>query len=788
MQLYMNITTGDYSSEDMSRRNFKNYTLYDHYRYFEFDILIRQQNVFFCDHWADRLLKEGILAVKKHRCYYQTVMDFLRKQERSGFWDQSNEAIYISLHQIRTGFLPKQETVYFKDHMDFGPACSLTGGIDQTREKSRLIEEKEQVLVMISDWKLLDQGLRDLDYFVKCGKKVYLLLKTESLTPAVSADKLIRLLEEQPEIGAMIRMVRENGPGRLTDFRCIEYDPQLQNAVDRGDIFLCGYGEEALLSVRNLKLDSIIHVIPEMLYTKAAVNLYSDHTYSVIYAPGGFDLFPYLHFVELPELTYSHTSSLSEQYGNGIYSDPVCRLYEKFPDYFINVFGELPCESAIASGSRYLKEYRKDLAAWLIYKADLIQEKIVRSTDIHNFSVYHTHTDGSGHTLINGLLIKGAERAQVFLVDSYSGMSFRQYMRKMGVFKESRYICNFMFFTTPYIFDCYNRLRSQRPEEQIQPACAHIDYYFIREPSGIRQSFPLYNKSCIGMDDNGQFYIFHYQLGGGRIWINGYGIVWNPADVNAAHPQRVSVYTPYMSIEDERQESWSYTKVVGQGRVNVVIFGEKIVCIRRGDVMLPSIGVVISLTEEEGDRMLDCIGVTKSENGYCNDCCGLSLKVDLDPPKTVGKDAWNNMRWVFGGGISLIDKGISLFDWPGASDAGFRQEGWLSPLSVQTQESKTHDEVERHPRTVLGLTKAGELFVLVFSGRSRISRGVTYREVCGLARRYIGEIESMINLDGGASSFLGVCGNGVFAELSYPACTDSTCTGQVRNVNSLLII
>lgn len=167
-------------------------------------------------------------------------------------------------------------------------------------------------------------------------------------------------------------------------------------------------------------------------------------------------------------------------------------------------------------------------------------------------------------------------------------------------------------------------------------------------------------------------------------------------------------------------------------------------------------------------------------------CSGLSVRVETDPPAGMTEGEWENMEWSFGGGMMLIERSQCIFSRDPLE--AFRQEGWLTPLSVQAQESSVHDETQRHPRTMIGLCGGGRLFILVFSGRSRFMRGVTYREACTLAMQYIPDIQYMMSVDGGASSFLGIAGNDTFMELSYPACNIENGTGTVRRVNSIFIV
>ncbi len=112
------------------------------------------------------------------------------------------------------------------------------------------------------------------------------------------------------------------------------------------------------------------------------------------------------------------------------------------------------------------------------------------------------------------------------------------------------------------------------------------------------------------------------------------------------------------------------------------------------------------------------------------------------------------------------------------------REGWASPLSAQTQESDIA-ALARHPRTAIGLTLAGALLILVFSGRSTVSAGADYVEMCEIARRLVPDVTDLMNVDGGGSAMLGVAAGWRFVEYSWPSSSFDSLPGMVRPVNSL---
>jgi hypothetical protein len=200
-------------------------------------------------------------------------------------------------------------------------------------------------------------------------------------------------------------------------------------------------------------------------------------------------------------------------------------------------------------------------------------------------------------------------------------------------------------------------------------------------------------------------------------------------------------------------------------------------------VLLPSVGVVLSLTEEMAAPLL---AKCKPLDGGYYDVSGLELTVKLDEPAGFSTAQWSQMRWAYGGGLTLIQNGIGICDGDDMERL-LETEGWMTPLSRQTQESALHT-LAKHPRTAIGCAKNGDLLVLVFSGRTWRSSGADYREMIAIARSLYPDVDMLMNGDGGGSAMLGLVHEGEFMELSYPSTSTFSCAGQVRPVNTVFYI
>ena len=388
--------------------------------------------------------------------------------------------------------------------------------------------------------------------------------------------------------------------------------------------------------------------------------------------------------------------------------------------------------------------------------------------------------------MVHSVKVRKADSSGVISCEAYA--SVRDMIRRqMGGGEGLRIYSNFLFFLTPVLARLYNALRSERPQERIDFEKQHLDYMLVREGDKRTEAFPLFKKACIAMKEDGRFLFFNFRLGGGQITVGKTVLHWTRADVDPEDAQRraVCVFTPYQSRADADRDTASYTKAVGEGRINLVIVQDRIICVRKGDVLLPSIGVVISLDEKTGMQLIQKNDLHLDGDGYADGALPAHA-VMLDPPDGIAPEEWAQVTWAYGGGLSLILDGRGICDNDGPGMLRYlEEEGWMSPLSRQTQESALHVPA-RHPRTAIGMTEAGELVILVYSGRTKRSGGADYAQMIDVARKMYPDIRCLMNADGGGSAMLGMSVGDRFIELSYPSTSLDSCAGMVRPVNTVL--
>lgn len=110
-------------------------------------------------------------------------------------------------------------------------------------------------------------------------------------------------------------------------------------------------------------------------------------------------------------------------------------------------------------------------------------------------------------------------------------------------------------------------------------------------------------------------------------------------------------------------------------------------------------------------------------------------KVTLDVA-TLGLD-WKKVDNVIGGGPFLVVNGVKFIDW--------KQAGFKDAFALQ-----------RHPRTAIGKTKAGDIWLVAVDGRQPMSDGATLDEMAQIMLD-LGCTDA-INLDGGGSTGLNLYG------------------------------
>lgn len=744
------------------RGNYRGDVLYSFYRYREVDITVGRQNtVNASDVLAERMLREGLINLQQVAHYRERLVQELFPPEKIDFW--SAERIYSRIHEVRrevfdAGALEEIRALQAEEGCDF----DARGGIDQKEIMDALLEKAEGVLFVLAQAELFPLMQQDLDAargkkcFVAVGEGPGELLPTESFFRSRLAGR---------------DLFYRTGGGDLPE-----------------DTLVLFYGEDGLLHCRGLNRDAVISAIPRGYLAQALTNQLGMIRGCRVYVPRGLDITAWIPLDKQTRVSYWHLAGLARNYGLEVYGKTPSQLYAEYPQWFLNVYEN---DGAAPRLPISLQQGIGDFSEFDSLRERAIQEYLDGFPNISYFSAYFNeqlkqapicYDSGKKQPgiLVQGVRIRRSKEARVIRLPK--GVSPRQYFREENL-PGTGIVSNFLFFMTGKLGRLYNHLRADRPLEQADAASGHLDYMLCYRDGKRVETFPLFRKMCIAMDEEGRFLFFNFGLGGGRVTVGPQTFEWTAHQVNAEDPQApVLVYTPYGSREDRDENRETYRKAVGAGRVNLVVLQDRIVCVRAGDVILPSAGVVVSLRE---DQAVDLLAKMRPlQDGYY-DVSGLELTTELDPPEGISPEAWAGVRWAFGGGLSLMMDGKAICD--GEMEPWFDREGWMSPLSRQTQESALHLPA-KHPRTAIGTTADGDLVILVFSGRTWRSSGADYSQMCHIARALVPDIRQLMNADGGGSAMLGLTVDGSFLELSCPSTSDNSTVGMVRSVNTVFYI
>ena len=823
----LHLTDENWSYGSYHRIHYKKDMLYTFFQYVDIHFIwnVGMGTFSLQDRLAEELLSREWISRDRFACYHQAALAFLSQMEAYDTWPI--EDLYGRIRQIRRELLgTKVLEQYALCRMEEACEFDAASGIDQSAKKDAILREKKAVILALCQPEYAALMKRDAEKALACGCQVYALvqeeagsgLPTEKMLESVLGDGVIDLPVTMQEGKTQIPM---------------DSHPDIQRDADADQLALFVYGEEGLLHCRHLAVDTIVQAVPYGFHARAMLGQLDGGRASVVYVPKYFDITQWVGMTEKTKLSYWQLWQLWKDHGDPIYDKTVEQLYQTYPQYFLNIYdngracaeaaadypiqvddtAQVDSKSAQAVGQDPPAPSQDPSGIYYGLRDQAIADYIRKQPGMTYLSTYFTKDlepcqipwqgeEQQTGILVHGVRMAAAEKARVMKCDT--AKTLRQQLA--GESKGVQFLSNFLFFMTPKLAELYNTLREDRPREQLREKQGHLDYQMYWQDGHRVESFPLYEKAVLAKKKDGRFLLCQFALGGGRAKIardQGVEVLlsWDASAVNAMSENAASselsvlVYTPYLSLGDEGEGMFanSYRRLVGEDRLNLVIIQDQIHCIRQGDVVLPSIGVVVSLSKVAGQQLLKTLGLELDDQGYA-DASSLHLTVQLDGPKQIPADEWQQVEWAYGGGLTLMTDGQSIYGADRREEmdeatgtACLMKEGWLSPLSRQTQESALH-VLAKHPRTAMGITKSGDLFVLVFSGRTRMSAGADYQEMCHIAKVLIPDVDTMMNVDGGGSSVLGLALDGHFMELSYPATSMSSTAGMVRKVNTVLCL
>lgn len=780
MPKFLCLTDSDRKPGSYSRKDLKKDVLYGFFRYKELNITFAKKSGIatrVSDTLANDLVHRGLITQAQKDAYLQQVTACFATFDLVEQYDEYTlEAVYALVHSIRKTCFGTQVLEQHKDIATWEPVnFDPMGCIDQRPLINDTIQNSSAVLFALCQPQFFTLFQRDLERVKSQGKDVYILVSSQPGNILPTRQAMCNWLGSD-----RFAFLEADGNG-------IAWEPALQEVIDQEKAFLTVYGEEGLLHCRCLKIDSAVFAVPTGFYAQALTNQLGIRRSCAVFVPRHWDITRFVRLKERTRISYWQLAKLWEAYGPGIYDLSPAQLYEKYPQYFINIYQNgkqflpSPVKLSLDSSENPIEQFDAQreaaIAEYLNGFSNIKYQAAYFDPNLEQQPICTDSTQKQPGVLVHAVRITKSQDSKVIRCSKDTTL------RQMFTEGETGIVSNFLFFMTPKLATLYNDLRLDRPLEQADVATGHLDYMLCYKGCKRIETFPLFRKTCIAMKENGEFIFFNFRLGGGSIFVAGQQLRWEQNQVDGGFDSPICVYTPYGSLPDAHADRQTYRKIIGQDRVNLVILQDRICAIRKGDVVLPSVGVVISLDEATAAPILSQL--QPLEDGYY-DVSGLALSVHLDPPQQIDPDTWRQVRWAYGGGLSLILDGVGLCDGD-HMDAWFASDGWKSPLSRQTQESTLH-ELVKHPRTAIGTLENGDLVILVFSGRTWRSTGADYKQMITIARKLFGKVQYLMNMDGGGSAVLGMVTDGSFMELSCPSTSTGSCVGMVRPINTVLYI
>lgn len=802
----------NYKYGSLKRKLNKGYNSYYHLMFSDIYIDVTNENRIVIDHWMKGQLNSSNRDT--YETYIKEIDSYIYEMEKQD--DKSDEELYNDIIGLRSKYIENssyttdinEEIKYINEHnKDVNDVTDLifyddnnidkNTLIDESDKYIQLLQEKEALLIVPESYKQLPVLINYIKDLCSNGKKIFILLKKEpNLNMAsyehyrnIKDDAFNQLIDDNK-----IQILIDSSSKYGFDYEKLDckYVNTIEKLINENKIFALGFGEHALLGIKDFNIESIVMTKIESFRVREITLLLDGiYNYAVVYIPKNFNIYNYIIHNERSKLTFYQLSQICKKnnYDNDELMD-IDLLYRKYPQYFFNIYStedtnqdlkKMPCYDVV-NYSDFINKKDKRLVEYINKKSDKVNY-FKRYYDLDNMKVtsFDPIPEENKHCVtIDGIILDGKAQAEVIIKKNKSDSNDIRSIAKTNNLDNNYLLFNFMFFLTPKVSILYNNIRKDRKEEQIKFNSGHMDYKYYKSDDHINETFPLYNKACIGLTEDGKFQFFNKQLKGGKINVNDFAFNWQEDCVNTEANKDVKVFTPYLSNGTTCDNYSDYQKEVGHDRYNIVIVNEYIISMRRGNVIVPPVGVVVSINEKLGNDFVKSQHLVENENGYY-DVDKLSYSLELD------KDMNEDYKWIFGGGLTIVKDNINLFKNKEIGNKILQEEGWLSPLSMQTQESNIH-ELSRHPRTAFGMTSDNKFFGVVYSGRTRENAGVNYVEMADIALKEFKDIKFMVNVDGGASSLLALIMNKELIELNYPGSSPSSTAGMARPVNSMLIM
>jgi hypothetical protein len=739
-------------------------------------------------------------------------------------WDKLTNLGLEDIYLLVTSILPKPPLLPLKDITQYDDSLKKCIDCDKTESWIKTsMETWDHIILLISPSEM--KNFRDVfqTYFLppdQLGQvRLWLLIKQHYSNHYLSFEHWNQWQSDNPmfQIDQSFRYMVETSDHQLMDLSQVKVPDELIQPIEHGKVGFLAFGEPWITSLKQLRIPGIIWSSLRAYITKTWAGDFESLGPRWFWIPKHFAIEEHIQFYTHPEFTLNHITNYGKQHGlsdttpsiEQLYNHQGSSLYDFFSPYdehleFDNTITSiLPLNPPLTSTEQLLNQRKVNLQTYLSCRfgvsyrwtmEPLDPSPLDKSNDSQGLSLHPT-------TPQQAISVDWVELP----VDKLGTI----HVQSNNTFHHSRFFLtqtnqvslwsNWLFFLTPRVIQRYNRALAYAggtTGEQIKIPPSHLDFCFDPQFSH-NQQFPLFPKAMVYQESNGRLGITKGCQSSGRITI------FYPSNLN--HPrslelswtfdqiiskpclidelfldidwsQQVLLITPgwYDSQKDYPVNRF-VPKSIGSNRLNLVIVGGTITAIRLGPVFLPPFGIVLSVDPQALPQdlfdQIQCDGLFAPDHW--------SFKLKLDNPTELSNQQWESLHWAYGGAYTLIYGGRPSWN------SSIEEEQWNHICSKASQESDLSLD-SRHPRTALSINSQGNAKIWVFAGRSFVSPGVTYKEMTDFILQKDPDVQYAVNLDGGASSFLGLSEGSSFYELSMPVFTYDSCTGRARPVFSSL--
>ena len=277
---------------------------------------------------------------------------------------------------------------------------------------------------------------------------------------------------------------------------------------------------------------------------------------------------------------------------------------------------------------------------------------------------------------------------------------------------------------------------------------------------------PLFNKSVILFSKEGKILIIkNWKLEEGSVEILGKFLSWKKEDVNNFNSDSdIQIFTPFIDNKNASlsEKYKNYNVFVGSGRVNFLIISKGtgknpesyIVKIKKGKILMPSMGMVISLDENFFTQNFKGNFSDFDESGFIKSETPLKVYFKVGVPIDMNS---YDISFGYGGFLPLVLNGNDFTESPDELEKLMFDQGFFHPFSRQSQETPIEKPYEREPRAVFVVTENSdnkeEYGFFSFSGRYENSIGISLFEIVPLLKQILKtrKIKFVIHLDSGSA-------------------------------------